>query len=209
MLVDEAYNEYQGSVTVLTPDYGVISIQGDIALASNEARPVSVPIHLGLALLKGPAMDLAIQKACELGVTTITPLSFTRSVVKLDAAAAAQKQKRWQKLAQEAAQQAKLLYVPQMAPLLSLGQFGAGVEAHVLQIFCNEHEQERSLKHMAADIAEAAAIYLITGPEGGFTLDESNFLKQVAWHSVSLGPTTLRAETAPLVALAQLRVLMD
>jgi 16S rRNA (uracil1498-N3)-methyltransferase len=149
-------------------------------------------------------MDWAIQKACELGVTTITPMAFSRSVVKFDSETAQKKQNRWQSLAKEAAQQAKLFQVPQISQPASLMQWGGGEAPEGIKIFCNEHEREISLKNVEPELINACTINIITGPEGGFTQMESDDLKQRGWHSVSLGRTTVRAETAPLVALAQI-----
>ena len=76
-----------------------------------------------------------------------------------------------------------------------------------LKFFCSEHEAETSLKAYSTQIEQARQLWVLTGPEGGLAQEESHILATAGWHSVTFGPTIVRAETAPLVALAQIQVL--
>ena len=70
-------------------------------------------IYLFQGLPKSDKMEMIIQKAVELGVYEVIPVSTARAVVKLDAKKEASKQKRWQTIAESAAKQSKRMVIPQ------------------------------------------------------------------------------------------------
>ena len=80
--------------------------------------PVSVTIAVGLS--KGDKLDWIIQKATELGVSEIIPLSLTRNVVKWTGDKADKKIERLQKIAEEASEQSHRLKVPRVARVMTL-----------------------------------------------------------------------------------------
>ncbi len=72
-------------------------------------------------------------------------------------------------------------------------------------LYANEHEkEENSILKLNKDITD---ISIVIGPEGGFTNDEIALLASYNnTHSISLGKNILRAETAAVAALAQIRL---
>ena len=52
------------------------------------------------------------------------------------------------------------------------------------------------------DLCDNRDITIVTGPEGGFSSQEAEFLNSLGFQSCSLGERILRAETALLYALA-------
>ena len=64
--------------------------------------------------------------------------------------------------------------------------------------------EAESLRARAAALAPQAAVHLLSGPEGGLGPAEEAAARQAGFAPVSLGPRVLRAETAPLAALAAL-----
>ena len=90
IMVDEQYQESVGRVLTLESERAWVEVHTDLALPSPRSKP-TCDVHLYLAVLKATGMELAIQKSVELGVHTIVPVFFQRSVVRLKGDAAADK----------------------------------------------------------------------------------------------------------------------
>jgi 16S rRNA (uracil1498-N3)-methyltransferase len=158
-----------------------------------------IPITLYQALPKGDKLELIIQKATELGVARIVPVPATRSVVQLKGDRAETKVVRWQKIAQEAAEQCERGKVPVVdvpQPLKDL-QLADGTLGLVL----SERVVSPSLPQALPEQAPLA-IALFVGPEGGWTPEELATMRERGAIEVSLGNRILRTETAGLAALA-------
>jgi 16S rRNA (uracil1498-N3)-methyltransferase len=150
-----------------------------------------------LSLFKFDRMEWALEKLTELGVSRIAPVIAQRSghhFVK----AAATRLERWRKIVHEAAQQARRIAPPEIAPPLSLKQVAA--EAKGSRIVLVESEEDLTLK--AALAGYPPPLSLAFGPEGGWTPEEANILREAGWKAASLGSTILRAETAAIAAVA-------
>jgi 16S rRNA (uracil1498-N3)-methyltransferase len=150
-----------------------------------------------LSIFKFDRMEWALEKLTELGVSRIAPVAAQRSghhFVK----GAGTRLERWRKIVHEAAQQARRIAPPEIAPPLALKQVVA--EAKGSRIVLAENEQELTLK--AALTNYAPPLSLAFGPEGGWTPEEVNMLEQAGWKAASLGSTILRAETAAIAAVA-------
>lgn len=167
-----------------------ISVQPDSAL----------PVNLLLAMPK-TGMDDVVRQATELGVAQILPVLSQRTLLK----PSQQKLERWQRIAQEAAEQSERAIVPQVWEPQewnrALHQWNAsnsrcylcearGEHPHLLSCLLNEVEQP------------STSITLAIGSEGGWTEAEIAAAVAVGYQPVSLGSRILRAVTAPLVALS-------
>jgi 16S rRNA (uracil1498-N3)-methyltransferase len=160
-------------------------------------------ITLMLALPK-TGMEDVVRQATELGVQTIVPVSSQRTLLK----PSSQKQERWQRIAQEAAEQSERQFVPQiMSPLpwpAALQTYSSGL-CYLCEARGNQPHLLSQLRRDRQEQAEPiGAITVAVGPEGGWT--EAEIAEAVAhrYQLVSLGARVLRAVTAPLVALALL-----
>lgn len=202
-VLDGVGNEYLVKIRALAAGL----VQGQIlqrSLATSEA-PIRVTLIQGLP--KGEKMELIIQKAVELGVYRIAPVETTRSIVKLDAKKAEQRRERWQRVSMEAAKQSRRFIIPSVEPILSFNRALAEIPKEAVVLMAWE-EASQPLKPVLTQLksgikgAKNLEIYLIVGPEGGFTPEEARAAKESGALIISLGPRILRTETAGLTALA-------
>jgi 16S rRNA (uracil1498-N3)-methyltransferase len=161
----------------------------------------SVNVTLLLAVVKFDAFEWAIEKATELGVSTIVPLAAERSEKAL-LAAAAKRADRWKKILLEAAQQSRRVRVPVLDGLAKPeNAFASGQEE--LGVLLSERPTASPLRKVLQG-REATKATLAIGPEGGWTDAEFAAAQRCGFSEASLGRRILRTETAVLTALASL-----
>lgn len=159
-----------------------------------------VRVTLVQGLAKGDKMDLVIQKATELGVTEIIPMICHRSVMRLEGNKALERQRRWQRVAMEAAKQCRRARVPEVRPLMGLSQVLEGIPEDAVSFFLWEGERERSFGNVLHD-RNPGRVYVFIGPEGGFEESEVEEARQRGAVTITLGSRILRTETAGLVSI--------
>lgn len=162
-------------------------------------------IHLLAGITANERMDWLIEKATELGVASITPLLAERSVLKLKGERADKKQAHWQAIAVAACEQCGRNRVPQIHTARSLADWVAtqatatAPEAASVRLVLSLRPGTGPLRVASP---EMGAVTLLSGPEGGLTSTEEDLALQQGFAPITLGPRVLRAETAPLAALA-------
>lgn len=165
-----------------------------------------VEIVLAQCLPKGDKLDLIVQKATELGVNVIVPLTSDNCVVRYDGKKAKAKQEKWQKIADEAGKQcgrSRLPEVQQVQPFRQwLREAADGKRDDTAVCMCYENELQQGMKDFLQGQKAAKRFVAIIGPEGGFSLAEAALAKELGIASVSLGTRILRAETAAISAAA-------
>lgn len=170
----------------------------EVSKAECENEP-SVEITLFAALTKGDKMEAVIQKSVELGVSHIVPVLTSRCVSRPDAKAAAKKQARYQKIALQAAMQSRRAIIPNVEEIIPLKAAAERLSEFDLSIFFFEGGG-KSLREILDTPTKRIAVF--TGPEGGFEESEVQGLADKGAVVATLGKRILRAETAPLAALA-------
>ncbi len=167
--------------------------------------PPRAPVILAQAVLKGDRMNWVIQKATELGVTTIIPLLTSRVIARTPAGRTRTARERWQQIAIDAAQQSEQWELPDVTSPMTLPELFQHVPHAALRCALLERKAERRLGALPIDHAFQGTIVLAVGPEGGWTPEEMQELLDQRFYAVSLGESLLRSETAPLVALSILQ----
>ena len=162
-------------------------------------RESGLQLQLGIAMSRGERMDWVVQKATELGVSTISPLLSERTEVKLKGDRQDKKLKHWQQIATSACEQCGRNRVPPVHPPQPLQQWLAGVQADVKLVL--HHRAGTS----TPSTASPRSIALLVGPEGGLSASEIGAAESAGFTSLQLGPRVLRTETAPLAAIAILQ----
>lgn len=164
--------------------------------------PKSAPFHLTLiaALFKFDHFEWMIEKATELGVSTIQPVEAVRTERGL-AQASAKRLPRWERIALEASQQSRRDHLPRIEATVHFTKSLATV-ANVRLLLDESPEVLPILRCLPVERPARQQIALLLGPEGGWTEEERMQALAAGWQSCSLGPTVLRAETAAIAALA-------
>ncbi|MNV15996.1 16S rRNA (uracil1498-N3)-methyltransferase [Acidovorax sp. 94] len=163
-------------------------------------------VHLLAGITANERMDWLVEKATELGVASITPLVAERSVLKLKGERAEKKIAHWQAVAVAACEQCGRNRVPVVHNAVDLaGWVRAQAQATTVQRLLLSLRAGTAPLHTAA--GPAGPVVFLSGPEGGLSSTEEDLALQHSFAPVTLGPRVLRAETAPLAALAALTLL--
>lgn len=160
------------------------------------AQTLASDLHYLFAPLKQARLDYMVQKAVEMGASTLRPV-ITRhtqvSRVNLD---------RMEANAIEAAEQCGILALPQIEAPTRLADVLAAWDPARRLVFCDEAAPVASPAETLARVTPGPVALLI-GPEGGFSEEERTSLRRQAYvTALSLGPRILRADTAAVAALA-------
>ena len=162
-------------------------------------RTVATPtpdVTLIMAMLKGDALDRALQRATETGVSRIRLAWTDRSEVKLSGQRLSRKLDHWRKVVASSCEQSGRVFTPEVsapAPLLECLTGDTGAEHITLDARGGPFPKE----------LQARTFVLLVGPEGGFSEVEQDQLAKRC-RTYRLGHTTLRAETVPAAALGAL-----
>ena len=179
-------SDYQYSLDAIT--------KKECALHFVKSSPSYIPsrkITLCLSVIKKDNFELAVQKATELGVTTITPILSSRSEKKnlsID---------RLHKIAIESAEQCGRGDIPTITDIISLKKLPQNIiEADELITLSIDGVPliERVTLHNTTDVV------IFIGPEGGWSDEDTAYLVEYGAKPHSLGKTMLRAETAAIAA---------
>lgn len=172
------------------------------------ARPESpLQLTLAVALLKGEKFDLVVQKATELGVTKIVPVTTKLADIRLrDESDANKRVARWQRIALEATKQSGRALVPEVTmpvSFTSLIENATATEEWALMFSEREGQSLAECKGSLSDNRQS--MMAVVGSEGGWTDEEISLARDSNWAVVTLGGRTLRAETAAIAATVLLQ----
>jgi 16S rRNA (uracil1498-N3)-methyltransferase len=164
-------------------------------------RESALAVGLAQGLPEADKMDWIIQKAVEMGAGWIQPLVCDRSVVRLAGERAARREAHWRRVAVAACEQCGRNRVPEVRPTLGFQSWIAApspVERWLLQ---------PDAPPLARHAPPNGPLELLVGPEGGLSEREHELALSRGCEPLSLGPRILRAETAPVAALATVQAL--
>ena len=183
-----------------------------------EHRAVERESPLDVTLLQGLAgaerMDYAIQKAVEMGVAGIVPVTMARSVTRLDAARALKRAEHWRSVIVASCEQCGRNRLPVLHPLCDFD--AAIVPRGMLDSVAGSPSPIAALSlvlspgegdSLGAFDRPSGAIRLLIGPEGGLALEELAAAQRAGFQTVRLGPRVLRTETAGVSMLAAMNAL--
>jgi 16S rRNA (uracil1498-N3)-methyltransferase len=166
-------------------------------------RESPLAVTLAQAVSSGERMDYTVQKAVELGVAVIQPLTAERSVVRLQGERAARRAEHWRAVVAASCEQCGRNRLPEVPALLPFEAFLADAARRngALRFMLSPHSA-RGLRELDRP---AGPIVLLAGPEGGFSPREARAAEHAGFLPVRLGPRVLRTETAAVAALAAMQ----
>lgn len=164
-------------------------------------RELPIAVTLAVGMPANERMDALVEKATELGVAALQPLTTERSVLRLSGERAQRRREHWQGVAVAACEQSGRTRVPVVHDVRSLPEWLSTLPPR-------EGSEQRWLLSPHATTgwpgrAPSRTLFL-SGPEGGLSDAEEILAQKAGFAGVSLGPRVLRADTAPLAVLAHL-----
>ena len=197
--IDGPGGEFEATVTRMGRSEVLARIGTHHAVEREAARAV----HLLAGITANERMDWLVEKATELGVASVTPLLAERSVLKLKGERAEKKLAHWQAVAVAACEQCGRNRVPTQHPAQTLADWLQAPPQDGQRLLLSLRPGTQPL-HAAAP--GHTGLVFLSGPEGGLSGTEEDLALAHGFAPVTLGPRVLRAETAPLAALAALLV---
>ncbi len=199
------HNHAGGEFDATVLHMGRSDVQVQVGAHHPVEREAHRTVHLAVGMPANDRMDWLVEKATELGVASIQPLMTERSVLRLSGDRAEKKAAHWQSVAIASCEQCGGNRVPTVHPVRTLSAWLAALgDATPAQRFLLSLAQGTRPLHQALRPEVQAAVWFLSGPEGGLGAAEETAAVQAGFAPVTLGPRVLRAETAALAALAAL-----
>jgi 16S rRNA (uracil1498-N3)-methyltransferase len=198
-LTDPEGNDFRGRVTLLSEEEASIFIFD----AFSSPTESSLEIVLLQALPEKERIELIIQKATELGVSAILPFQSERSISLKEREAKQKKAHRWQHIAMKAVQQSRRAKVPYVGKCRSFQEVLKDCGEDGLKVLLWEKEGGNLKNVLRQSLTKK--IYVMVGPEGGFTDREVISAKERGFIPVKLGQRILRTETAAIALVGILQ----
>ncbi|HUL56036.1 MAG TPA: 16S rRNA (uracil(1498)-N(3))-methyltransferase [Usitatibacter sp.] len=197
IVFDGRGGEYEATLTRMDKE------RVDVKVGAWRDVDVEPPLKLGIVqgLPEADKMDWIIQKAVELGAAWIQPIVCDRSVVRLSGERAARREAHWRRVTIAACEQCGRNRIPEVRPTLGFQSWIAVPAAAPRWVLTPGSEP------IASKPLPGEALEVLVGPEGGLSEREQELALSQGAQPVALGPRVLRAETAPIAALAAIHAL--
>ncbi len=202
-LFDGAGGEYAATVERMGRSEVAVAVGAHTPVEREAARAV----HLAVGMPANERMDWLVEKATELGVTSIQPLATAHGVLRLSGERAEKKRAHWEAIAVAACEQCGRNRVPVIHPVQSFaGWLGGAVasDAAAMRLVLSLADGTRAVAAVAAETPTAQPALVLSGPEGGLSPSEEQDAIARGFAPATLGARVLRAETAALAALVSL-----
>lgn len=191
--------EYRCGIEAFLEDEVICSLR----FIKEEGMELPSKIYLFQGLPKADKMELIIQKAVELGVYAVIPVSCKRAVVKLDEKKAGNKIARWQGIAEAAAKQSKRGIIPEVKNVMSMKEaISYSRDCNVRIIPYELAEGMEKTKEIIRSLKPGEDVAIFIGPEGGFDEAEVALAMENGIVPITLGKRILRTETAGMTVLS-------
>jgi len=196
-LFNNTGHEFQAIITTIKKNHCEVLIEK--TTPKNHESPLN--LHLGQVLARGEKMDYIIQKATELGASSITPLFSEHCNVQLEGKRLINRLEHWRLTAIAACEQCGRCVLPRVMEAQTLTAW-LMLKRPGLCIVLDHCATQRLTSQTFTN-----EIFLLVGPEGGFSDDELTIAQKHGFIATKLGPRILRTETAALAAISALQAL--
>jgi len=189
--------EYTGVITKADKRSLVIEVK-----SVRESESLSGPrVTVIQAIPKREKIEYFIEKATELGVSVIMPVTSERTIPDWSDEKKASHLERWRKLAREASKQCGRLDVPEISKIAEFRGLLADIKNDGIKLIAALDDRAVPIK-TALQGSGTAGVIIAIGPEGDFTPGEVNAAVDHGFRIVSLGPRVLKSDTAGLFVLS-------
>jgi 16S rRNA (uracil1498-N3)-methyltransferase len=202
LLFDNSNQEFQARIASSTGDQVHFEILG----GQTVMRESPVQVTLGLPIIRPQPFEWILQKGTELGAVGFRPFYSAHSRRNLEKADLESRMKRWQRILVETAKQCERNILPELFPVVPFADL-LEESPQALKILPYEEENSRTLKALKQIPFSPGTVLALIGPEGGFHKEEVQQAQGKGFIPISLGPRTLRSETAALALLCLLQFL--
>lgn len=195
---DGSGREYQTEITLLDQTQAA----GKVLKSTTPDTEPRLRVTLIQGLPKGEKLELVLQKCTEIGVAEFLIVETERSVPHIPKDRLQSRLERWRSIVREAAEQSGRVRLPDVHGVIPFADALARVNKSVTNLIAWEKERDIFLSPDLPWLAGAREVSYFVGPEGGFTDEEIAKARLEGVIPVSLGPRTLRTETAAIVGAA-------
>ena len=207
--VDKTGRRYRLTIKAVEEDCLKISCsESDDPPASNTDEKTE--IILVQCLPKGKKLEQIVRQSVEAGVDMIIPVESENSVAVIREERNEKKQRRLEKIAEEAAQQSGNPGVPDITSAVKIKDLPEILNQRGfdgIKLFFHQDRLDKASLHGYLNSCPSGLVILI-GPEGGISPAETDFLLASGFHPVYLGENVLRTETAAIFALGAVKTIL-
>ena len=192
ILCDNSGYDFYATIERIEKNYAVCRIDEKVKNPTETEKDIS----LYICAIKSEKMDLAIQKAVELGVKRIIPVISqltNEKNVRIE---------RLERIIMEASKQCGRASLCKISNPKSFDNVLIDMTKSQSAIMAYENEDKTMLRDL--DLKDKQSIALLVGSEGGFSNREAEILRKKAGGSVTLGSRILRADTASVAVVSAL-----
>ncbi len=200
-LFDGKGSEYRARITASTPRAITLAVLERFPSISESPAEITI----AQALLKARKMDRIVRQATELGIYALIPLMAERSVARPEPERWAEKEQRWESIAQESLKQCGRSQIPRLGPPTSFKELVGTPQFYDLKVIFHHGNPGLKSRPYQSDARDVRKLLALIGPEGGFTSEEVKLALEGGFVCVSLGPRILKADTAAVAACAILQ----
>ena len=199
----------EGAFDAVVERMGRSDVDVTVGAFTPSDRETHRAVHLAVGMPANERMDWLIEKATELGVASIQPLTTERSVLRLKAERADKKLAHWRGVAAAACEQSGRNRVPVIHDLLTLPAWLATCAPAPTgaRLLLSLQAGTQPLASAVTALPHREPLTFLSGPEGGLSGQEEDAALVIDFRPISLGERVLRSETAPLACLAYLSLL--
>lgn len=191
------FNHLQQEFLAIITEVNKKSIQLNLAEKITTITPSKLSITLVQGLSKGERMDYTIQKATELGINTIIPITSEYCEVKLKGERLEKKLNHWKNISISACEQSYRTDIPQILSPNTIQEYCKTQHKGILL----EPEETQTIGQISE--LEWQNFDIVIGPEGGWSQNDLALLKSTGLSGIQFGQRILRTETmAPAVLAA-------
>lgn len=203
-LFDGTGIDYEAKIVNLSP--GSIEVSVIRSFPSTAESPIQITV--AQALLKDRKMDALIRQLTELGITSWIPFTAKRSVPRPDQKRLFKRAERWKKIAKEALKQCKRGRITEISRTISFEDaLNLGKVSDLKIVFWEKESKPIDKTFLSTHATHPKNIFIMLGPEGGFTSKEIEMARERGFTTAALGPRILRAETATIAACTLMQYL--